>query len=141
MKRSTNPYTPGAGKRPAKLAGRDGDLESFALLLERLGAGRHERSVIFSGLRGIGKTVLLLEFEILAGEAEWFSTGVQEVSSNADFRTSMARMDLRLLRSMSLRKRMADRARAALSVVKSFSVAGPAGIRFQLDVDAALGTV
>jgi Cdc6-like AAA superfamily ATPase len=58
MRRSTNPYTPGAGKRPAKLAGRDGDLESFASLLERLGAGRHERSVIFSGLRGIGKTVL-----------------------------------------------------------------------------------
>jgi hypothetical protein len=84
--------------------------------------------------------VLLLEFEILAGEAEWFSTGVQEVGSNADFRTSMARMALRLLRSMSLRKRMADRARAALSVVKSFSIAGPAGIRFQLDVDAAPGS-
>jgi len=33
-------------------------------------------------------------------------------------------MALRLLRSTSLRKRMADRARAALSVVKSFSVAG-----------------
>jgi len=33
-------------------------------------------------------------------------------------------MALRLLRSMSLRKRMADRARAASSVVKSFSVAG-----------------
>jgi AAA ATPase domain len=139
MKRSTNPYTPGAGKRPARLAGRDGDLENFSLLLERLSGGRHERSMIFSGLRGIGKTVLLLEFEILAGEAEWFSTGVQEVGSNADFRTSMARMALRLLRSMSLRKRMADRARAALSVVKSFSIAGPAGIRFQLDVDAAPG--
>jgi hypothetical protein len=140
MKRSTNPYTPGAGKRPARLAGRDGDLENFSLLLERLSAGRHERSVIFSGLRGIGKTVLLLEFEILAGEAEWFSTGVQEVGSNADFRTSMARMALRLLRSMSLRKRMADRARAALSVVKSFSIAGPAGVRFQLDVEAAPGS-
>jgi hypothetical protein len=54
MKRSTNPYTPGAGKRPAKLAGRDRDLENFALLLERLSAGRHERSMIFSGLRGLG---------------------------------------------------------------------------------------
>jgi hypothetical protein len=140
MKRSANPYTPGAGKRPAKLAGRDGDLENFSLLLERLGAGRHERSMIFSGLRGIGKTVLLLEFEILASEAQWFSTGVQEVGSNADFRTSMARLALRLLRSMSLRKRMADRAKAALSVVKSFSISGPAGVRFQLDVDAAPGS-
>jgi hypothetical protein len=140
MKRSTNPYTPGAGKRPAKLAGRDADLENFELLLERLGDGRHERSMIFAGLRGIGKTVLLLEFEILAGEAQWFSTGVQEVGSSADFRTSMARLALRLLRSMSLRQRMKDRARAALSVVKSFSLAGPAGIRLQLDVDAATGS-
>jgi hypothetical protein len=40
MKRSTNPYTPGAGKRPGKLAGRDPDLENFGLLLERLGDGR-----------------------------------------------------------------------------------------------------
>jgi hypothetical protein len=43
MKRSANPYTPGGGKRPSKLAGRDPDLENFGLLLERLGAGRHER--------------------------------------------------------------------------------------------------
>ncbi len=140
MKRSANPYTPGAGKRPAKLAGRDPDLENFTLLLERLGDGRHERSMIFAGLRGIGKTVLLLEFDILAGEAEWFSTEVQEVGSNADFRTSMGSLALRLLRSMSLRQRMKDRAKAALSVVKSFSIAGPGGIRFQLDVDAAPGT-
>jgi len=140
MKRSTNPYTPGAGKRPAKLAGRDGDLESFRVLLERLREGRHERSMIFSGLRGIGKTVLLLEYEILAAEAQWFSTGVQEVGANADFRTSMGRLALRLLRSMSLRQRMKARAKTALSVVKSFSIAGPGGIRLQLDVDAAPGT-
>ncbi|HUH81051.1 MAG TPA: ATP-binding protein [Solirubrobacteraceae bacterium] len=140
MKRSTNPYTPGAGRRPEKLAGRDSDLENFRLLLERLAAGRHERSTIFSGLRGIGKTVLLLEFDVLAAEAEWFSTGVQEVGSTADFRTSMARLALRVLRSMSLRQRMKDRARAALSVVKAFSIAGPAGISIQIDVDAASGT-
>jgi hypothetical protein len=140
MKRSANPYTPGAGKRPAKLAGRDPDLENFSLLLERLSDGRHERSMIFSGLRGIGKTVLLLEFDILAGEAEWFSTAVQEVGVSADFRTSMGRSALRLLRSMSLRQRMKDRAKAALSVVKSFSIAGPGGIKLQLDVDAAPGS-
>ncbi len=84
--------------------------------------------------------MLLLEFDILAGEAEWFSTGVQEVGSNADFRASMGRLALRLLRSMSLRQRMKDRAKAALSVVKSFSIAGPGGIRLQLDVDAAPGS-
>jgi hypothetical protein len=140
VKRSTNPYTPGAGRRPAKLAGRDEDLEGFQVLLERLHEDRHERSMIFSGLRGIGKTVLLLEFDVLAAEAQWFSTGVQEVGSSADFRTSMSRLALRVLRSMSLRARMKDRAKAALSVVKAFSIAGPAGIKIQIDVDAASGT-
>ena len=140
MKRSTNPYTPGAGRRPEKLAGRDYDLENFQLLLERLAAGHHERSMMFSGLRGIGKTVLLLEFDVLATEAHWFSTGVQEVESSADFRTSMARLALRILRSMSLRKRMNDRAQAALSVVKAFSIAGPGGITIQVDVDAGSGS-
>jgi hypothetical protein len=140
MQRSTNPYTPGAGKRPAKLAGRDQDLDDFQVLLERLGGSRSERSMIFSGLRGVGKTVLLLEFDIIAAEAKWVSTGVQEVGSSADFRNTMARIALRLLRSMSLRQRMKDRAKAAFSVVKSFSIAGPGGIKIQLDVDAAEGT-
>jgi hypothetical protein len=140
VQRSKNPYTPGAGKRPAKLAGRDQDLDDFRLLLERLEAGRSERSMIFSGLRGVGKTVLLLEFDIIAAEANWISTGAQEVGSQADFRNSMARIALRLLRSMSLRQRMKDRARAAFSVVKSFSIAGPVGLKVQLDVDAAVGT-
>jgi hypothetical protein len=75
MNRSTNPYTPSAGRRPEKLTGRDRDLEDFEAMPERLCVGRHERSMIFSGLRGIGKTVLLLEFDVLAGEAGWFSTG------------------------------------------------------------------
>ena len=33
-----NPYTPGSGVKPRKLAGRDGDLEAFSLLLQRLAA-------------------------------------------------------------------------------------------------------
>ena len=131
-----------AGRRPApeKLAGRDRDLENFQLLLERLAAGRHERSMMFSGLRGIGKTVLLLGVRRPRNRSAIILTGVQEVGSSADFRTSMARLALRVLRSMSLRKRMKDRAQAALSVVKAFSIAGPGGITIQIDVDAASGS-
>jgi hypothetical protein len=39
------PVRPGTGRRPEKLAGRDRDLESFRVLLERLGEGRHDRSI------------------------------------------------------------------------------------------------
>ena len=54
-----NPYAPGAGQRPPELAGRDRELQQFAVTLERVAAGRPERSMVLSGLRGVGKTVLL----------------------------------------------------------------------------------
>lgn len=140
MQRRLNPYTPGAGRRSAKLAGPDADLENFQMMLTRLAEGRYERSVIFAGLRGVGKTVLLLELHVMAIEAGWASSEVREVGAHGDFRGSMARMALRLLRSMSLKERMSQRAKRALSVVKSFSISGPGGIRVQLDVAPARGT-
>jgi hypothetical protein len=140
VNRRDNPYTPGAGRTPAVLAGRDTDLDDFRLMIDRLGSGAYERSMIFSGLRGVGKTVLLLEFDVIAREAGWASTDVQEVGTQLDFRNSFARMALRLLRSMSLKERMKDRAKRALSVVKAFSASAPGGVKLQIDVDAASGT-
>ncbi len=54
-----NPYAPGAGQRPPELAGRDGELKAFEVVLERVSRGRPERSLVLTGLRGVGKTVLL----------------------------------------------------------------------------------
>ena len=55
----TNPYAPGAGQRPPELAGRDEQLRTFDVVLERIARGRSERSIVLTGLRGVGKTVLL----------------------------------------------------------------------------------
>ncbi|HLI33083.1 MAG TPA: ATP-binding protein [Solirubrobacteraceae bacterium] len=139
MQKRENPYTPGAGRKPPMLAGRDGDLENFQGLIERLTAGRYERSLIYSGLRGVGKTVLLMELDVLASEAGWASTDVQEVGSQPDFRVTFARMAARLLREMSRPHRIKERVDRALSVVKAFSIVAPAGVQFKLDVDAASG--
>ena len=81
------------------------ELEAFVSLVERLGAGTYERSPIYTGLRGVGKTVLLMEFDVLASEAGWATTDVQEVGTNADFRATFARMAARLLVNMSRRHR------------------------------------
>jgi hypothetical protein len=54
MNKRDNPYTPGAGRKPRTLAGRDEELESFVSLVERLGAGTYERSPIYTGLRSLG---------------------------------------------------------------------------------------
>ena len=139
MQKRENPYTPGAGRKPPNLAGRDGDLENFQALTERLAAGGYERSLIYSGLRGVGKTVLLMELDVLATEAGWATTDVQEVGSQPDFRVTFARMAARLLRERSRKHRVKDRVDRALGVVKAFSIAVPAGVQLKLDVEAATG--
>jgi hypothetical protein len=108
-------------------------------LTERVATGGYERSLIYSGLRGVGKTVLLMEFDVLATEAGWATTDVQEVGSHPDFRVTFARMAARLLREMSSRHRVKGRVERALGVVKAFSVAVPGVVSLKLDVEAASG--
>jgi len=139
LQKRENPYTPGAGRKPPNLAGRDRDLENFRSLIEQLADGGYERSLVYSGLRGVGKTVLLMELDVLATEAGWATTDVQEVGSQPDFRVTFARMSARLLREMSRRHRIKERVDRALGVVKAFSVAVPAGVQLKLDVEAATG--
>jgi len=139
MNKRDNPYTPGAGRKPRTLAGRDQDLETFQSLVERLNAGSYERSLVYTGLRGVGKTVLLMEFDVLASEAGWATTDVQEVGTNADFRATFARMAARLLTNMSRRHRAKQRIERALAVVKAFSIAVPGAVEIRLDVEAVSG--
>ena len=106
---------------------------------EVLGDGGAERSLIFYGLRGVGKTVLLMELDILASEAGWATTDVQEVGSQPDFRSTFAQMASRLLREMSRKHRIRDRVERALGVVKAFSILAPGGVQLKLEVDAVPG--
>ncbi|HIW28767.1 MAG TPA: ATP-binding protein [Candidatus Luteococcus avicola] len=66
-----NPYAPGAGQRPPELAGRDDQLRTFDVVLERTARQRPERSIILTGLRGVGKTVLLNALRGSAVRAKW----------------------------------------------------------------------
>lgn len=54
-----NPYAPGAGTPPPELAGRDELRELIRIALARVRAGRPTKSILMTGLRGVGKTVLL----------------------------------------------------------------------------------
>ncbi len=139
MNKRDNPYTPGAGRKPRTLAGRDPDVEQFQTLVERLNSGSYERSLIYTGLRGVGKTVLLMELDVLASEASWATTDVQEVGSPADFRVTFARMAIRLLTNMSARHRARERIERALAVTKAFSLAGPGAVELRIDGETATG--
>src|ERR1700742_4700585 len=69
MERGRNPYTPNAGAPPRFLAG--GRTEDFRVLLQRLGRGYTEKSLVITGLRGGGQTVLLGQYHKIAAEENW----------------------------------------------------------------------
>ncbi len=64
-----NPFSPGAGSPPPELAGRAPVLEQARILLGRVLVGKPEKSLMLTGLRGVGKTVLLNEVRRMAQEA------------------------------------------------------------------------
>ena len=53
-----NPFSPGAGSPPPELAGRGPILEEARILLGRIRLGRPEKSLLLTGLRGVGKTYI-----------------------------------------------------------------------------------
>lgn len=63
-----NPFSPGAGSPPPELVGRAPILEQANILIGRVKAGRSEKSMLLTGLRGVGKTVLLNEIDRMARE-------------------------------------------------------------------------
>jgi hypothetical protein len=84
-----NPYAPGAGRRPPELAGRAAELAAFDVVLRRVARGRSERSVVLTGLRGVGKTVLLNALRSAAVRSGW-GTGKVEVRPDNSLRRPLA---------------------------------------------------
>lgn len=121
MDRRTNPYTPNAGAPPRFLAGRRTEVADFRVLLQRLTRGYTEQSMVVTGLRGVGKTVLLGEYHRIATEENWVAVET-EVSKNTPFGPQMANLARRALLQVSPRARWGAKARAAAGVLKSFSL-------------------
>jgi len=61
-----NPYAPGAGTPPPALIGRDEVIENAEVALRRLRSARTSQHLLVTGLRGVGKTVLLGKLAALA---------------------------------------------------------------------------
>jgi hypothetical protein len=139
-----NPYAPGAGQRPPELAGRDRELRQFEVTLERVAAGRPERSMVLSGLRGVGKTVLLNALRSLAVKRAW-GTGKIEARPDQSLRLPLAQAVHAAVREVSHRHRNPERVDAVAGVVKSFALRtrleDRKGVRWQppTDVPATKG--
>jgi hypothetical protein len=116
-----NPYAPGAGQRPPELAGRDRELAAFDVTLERVAAGRPERSMVVSGLRGVGKTVLLHALRGQAVHRAW-GTGKIEARPDQSLRIPIAQAVHAAVREVAHRHRDPDRVDAVAGVLKSFAL-------------------
>ncbi|MGD1019820.1 MAG: ATP-binding protein [Verrucomicrobiia bacterium] len=114
-----NPFSPGAGSPPPELVGREGILEQARVLLGRVKEKRPEKSILLTGLRGVGKTVLLNEIERLAIKA-----GYRTLSLEAHEDKSLAAMLVpplrKLLFEMDRVAGAGDKAKRALAVLKGF---------------------
>ena len=139
---SSNPYKPGAGRRPPLLAGRESlieDISSEMAMVEEDGVG--DQPCVVWGLRGMGKTALLKVFADDARNRGWMVISLEAAPSEslATRISQAASLELRRLRgngavtSSSLKH--------AISVLKSFQLKfDPTGaISFGVDIDPARG--
>jgi hypothetical protein len=119
-----NPYAPGAGQRPPELAGRDEQLAAFDVVLERVARGRPERSLVLTGLRGVGKTVLLNALRSAAVRRQW-GTGKLEARPDQGLRRPLSGALHQAVRELGHRD--ADSVDHVLGVIKAFAQrdAGP----------------
>lgn len=91
-----NPYRPGAGHMPPHLAGREGEYAGFDRLLEQ---DEILENLVLTGLRGVGKTVLLETFKPRATQRGWLWATADLSESASISETALAE---RLLADLAL---------------------------------------
>ncbi|MDX2378701.1 MAG: ATP-binding protein [Acidimicrobiia bacterium] len=116
-----NPYSPGAGSRPPALVGREAEIDAFDIALQRMAIGRSAKSMLLTGLRGVGKTVLLDEFGLAASNSAWIHESL-EANDEMDFPRAMGTLARKAALRVSVGQRAGERFRRALGVIKSFQV-------------------
>ncbi|HEV2429303.1 MAG TPA: ATP-binding protein [Thermoplasmata archaeon] len=137
----TNPFSPGAGAPPPELVGRQEILERARVLLARVIQGRSAKSILMTGLRGVGKTVLLNEIKALAAESG-YRTILVETPEQSGLLPHLIPQVRGLLLELDQGTGVSARVRRALGVLKSFASAvrvGYAGFEISLDFEAQAG--
>ena len=72
-----NPYTPGSGRKPPSLQGRDVEVDAFDLLVAKAGRRLYDRGMMLTGLRGVGKTSLLNHLRAHADNHGWYTVQME----------------------------------------------------------------
>ncbi len=137
-----NPFSPGAGSPPPELVGRDPILEQARILLGRVKQKKSEKSMLLTGLRGVGKTVLLNEIKRMAD-----NDGYHTISIEAHEGKALGPLLIPYLRSLLFDlDRIAgtgDKVKRGLAVLRSFIGAIKVtvdDVSFGLDIEPERGT-
>ena len=136
-----NPFSPGAGAPPPELVGRDDIFEQTRILLGRVKNKRTEKSILLTGIRGVGKTVLLNEMERIA-LADGYRTILIEAHEKKSLAILLAPHLRRLLYELDRLAGAGDKVRRGLAVLKSFIGAIKVkvdDVEFGLDIDPEMG--
>lgn len=105
MPSQPNPYTPGAGDPPRALVGRDEQLSLAETIRTQLEANYAANCLLFTGLRGVGKTVLLKEVRNRFVDKGWLATYVQ-IRPSVPVDRAFAEVALRASRQLSTGARL-----------------------------------
>ena len=138
-----NPYAPGAGRMPQYIAGRSDIINEANKNIIYVESGYPTRSVIYYGLRGVGKTVLLNTIEGFAVQSKVPYEYI-EVSERGSFKSSIIIATNKLMRKLSLQEKAKQYIDNALGVLKAFQITytqeGGIEIGLDKDISSAVGT-
>ena len=115
-----NPFAPGAGNQPPELAGRRDILDKAELTLARAEQGRHAKSFMLIGLRGVGKTVLLNRIDEMAS-TRGFKSVLIEAHEDKSITALLMPPLRKLLLTLDNMGQLNEHAKRALRIFKSFA--------------------
>lgn len=121
MIKNDNPYYPGAGSMPRYLAGREQEMKDACSKLDLLRSGLSQRSIIYYGLRGVGKTVLLNKIEEYAQQQGVFYSHI-EAAEQLNFVSMIITAANKFLRMLSPQPELKHIIGMAMDAVKSLAV-------------------
>ena len=119
MDKNTNPFNPGAGVSPPELAGRAEVLETAETALARTKRGKHAKSLMILGLRGVGKTVLLNQIKERAVQLGYLAE-MQEAHDGAELKQLLIPVLRRVLLRLDRLQRTVETVKKGLRVLRSF---------------------
>lgn len=135
-----NPFAPGAGTQPPEFVGRSEIIDRARLTLERVRRGRHEKSFLIVGLRGVGKTVILNRIQETADQLDMKTIQIEALEDKRLVTLLIPKLRQVLL-SLDRGEHVNSIVKRALRVLASFAKVTTTieGVEFGLSIDPEIG--